>query len=341
MIPPGTFTRREFKNIRYNNLTMTKLIIQIPCFNEAETLPLTVQSLPRSLPGVDKIEFLIINDGSQDATTQVAQSIGVDHIIQLNQHNGLAKAFALGLDTSLKLGADIVVNTDADNQYNADDIEKLIAPILNNQADIVIGDRGVAQHPDFSPLKRFLQQSGSKILEKASGLSIPDATSGFRAFTREAALQTIVFSNYSYTLETLIQSGAKGLAVKYVPIRTNPKTRPSRLIRSLPQYLLVSATTILRTYAMYRALRFFVTIGITLIVVGLIPMVRFLIYYFQGHGSGNLQSLLLGSILIISGFQTLLIGIVADLISFNRKMLEEILYRERKRDNPTEINKAE
>ena len=319
--------------IRYNILKMTKLIIQIPSFNEAETLPLTIQSLPHTLPGVDQIEYLVIDDGSQDNTAQIAQSIGVDHVVQLSHHIGLARAFALGLDTCLKLGADIIVNTDADNQYNADDIAKLITPILNGKADIVIGDRGVAQHPEFSPLKRFLQKMGSQILETASGLSIPDATSGFRAFTREAALRTIVLSDYSYTLETLIQAGSKGLSVQYVPIRTNPKTRPSRLIRSLPEYLTLSSITIIRTYAMYRALRFFVTIGMILILVGLVPLIRFLVHYFQGHGSGNIQSLLIGAILIITGFQTLLIGIVADLVGFNRKMLEEVVYRLRKRDN--------
>lgn len=311
---------------------MTKLIIQIPCYNEAQTLPVTLRSLPKSLPGVDQIEVLIIDDGSQDRTIQSAIEEGVNHIVELHQHRGLATAFAIGLEAGLKLGADIIVNTDADNQYNAEDIQKLVAPILNNQADIVIGDRGVANHPEFSRIKRWLQQAGSKVLEYASGINIPDATSGFRAFTREAALRTVVLSEYSYTLETLIQAGSKHLVVKYIPVRTNPQVRPSRLIRNLSEYLLLSTTTIIRTYAMYRPLRFFVSIGAGTIALGVIPLIRFLIHYFQGRGSGNIQSLIVGAILIIVGFQTILIGILADLVSANRKMLEEILYRQRKND---------
>ncbi len=310
---------------------MTKLIIQIPCFNEEATLPETLHSLPKQISGVDEIEILVIDDGSNDQTALVAAREGVEHILRFPHHVGLATAFAAGLNASLEYGADIIVNTDADNQYAAADIEKLIQPILEKKADIVIGDRGVAHHPEFSPLKRLLQKWGSKVLEMTSGLEIPDATSGFRAYSREAALKTIVLSGYTYTLETLIQAGSKGLAVQYVPVRTNPQKRPSRLIRSLPQYLAISTITIIRSYAMYRALRFFTLIGGIFILGGIILGIRFLIiHYLLRTGGGNLQSLLLMAVLLIIGFQILLIGLLADLISFNRKILEETLYRLRK-----------
>ncbi len=310
---------------------MTKLIIQIPCYNEEATLPETLHSLPKHLPGVDEIEILIIDDGSSDQTALVAAREGANHLIRFPHHVGLATAFAAGLNASLEHGADIIVNTDADNQYNAEDIQKLIQPILDQKADIVIGDRGVTNHPEFSPLKRFLQKWGSKVLEITSGLDIPDATSGFRAYSREAALKTIVLSGYTYTLETLIQAGSKGLTVHYVPVRTNPKKRPSRLIRSLPEYLAISTITIIRSYAMYRALRFFTIIGGIFIFSGILLGLRFvIIHYILRTGGGNLQSLLLMAVLLIIGFQILLIGLLADLISFNRKILEEVLYRVRK-----------
>lgn len=312
---------------------MTKLIIQIPCYNEEQTLPETLQSLPRSINGIDKIETLIIDDGSQDKTAEVAIQCGAHHLLRFPQHVGLATAFASGLNACLELGADIIVNTDADNQYFAGDIEKLVAPIIEGKADIVIGDRGVANHPEFSPLKRALQRWGSKVLEWTSGLKIPDATSGFRAYSREAALKTIVLSGYTYTLETLIQTGSKGLLVHYVPVRTNPQKRPSRLIRSLPEYLALSTITIIRSYAMYRALRFFTIIGGLFILSGFLLGIRFLIiHYLLRTGGGNLQSLLLMAVLLIVGFQIILIGLLADLISFNRKILEELVYRSRKSD---------
>lgn len=310
---------------------MTKLIIQIPCYNEEQTLPETLQSLPRSVNGIDEIETLIIDDGSQDKTAKVASQCGAHHLLRFPQHVGLATAFASGLNACLELGADIIVNTDADNQYFAGDIQKLVAPIIEGKADIVIGDRGVSNHPQFSPLKRALQRWGSKVLEWTSGLKIPDATSGFRAYSREAALKTIVLSGYTYTLETLIQAGSKGLSVHYVPVRTNPQKRPSRLIRSLPEYLALSTITIIRSYAMYRALRFFTIIGGLFILSGLLLGIRFLvIHYLLRTGGGNLQSLLLMAVLLIVGFQIILIGLLADLISFNRKILEEVLYRLRK-----------
>lgn len=313
-----------------------KVIIQIPCYNEAEVLAHTISLLPRQIPGVDVVEVLIIDDHSSDATVDVARAAGADHILKLPHHTGLAGAFSAGLDACLRLGADIIVNTDADNQYNAQDILKLVAPILTGEAEIVVGDRGVATLPVFSPLKRKLQTWGSQVVSGASGLKVPDATSGFRAITREAALRTNVLSIYSYTLETLIQAGNNKMAVKSVPIQTNPPTRPSRLMRGIPEYLRHSSATILRSYTMYRPLRVFFNIGLILLLIGGVGVVRFLVYYFQGEGSGHVQSLIISAVLLIAGFQTWLIGLVADLIASNRKILEELLYRVRKTENNSE-----
>ena len=307
-----------------------KLIIQIPCFNEEATLPQTYTDLPTVIEGIDIIETLVIDDGSHDRTADVARSLGVDHVIQLNRNMGLATAFVEGLETSLEMGADIVVNTDADNQYRGGDIPRLVRPILEDRADIVVGDRGVMSVDDFSPLKRHLQRLGSWIVKLASGVDTPDATSGFRALSREAALRTVILSQYSYTLESLIQAGARRMTVKYVPVRVNPKTRRSRLMRGIPDYLMNSTATILRTYTMYRPLRVFFFLGGLMILAGLALGFRFLWYYFQGMGSGKVQSLILTAILLIVGFQIWLIGLVADLIGFNRKILEEILYRVRR-----------
>jgi glycosyltransferase involved in cell wall biosynthesis len=307
-----------------------KVIIQIPCYNEADVLAHTLSLLPRQIPGVDVVEVLIIDDHSSDATVDVARAAGADHILKLPHHTGLAGGFAAGLDACLQLGADIIVNTDADNQYNAEDILKLVAPILAGEAEIVVGDRGVATLPAFSPIKRRLQTWGSRVVSGASGFKVPDATSGFRAITREAALRTNVLSNYSYTLETLIQAGNNKMAVKSVPIRTNPPTRPSRLMRGIPEYLRHSSATILRSYTMYRPLRVFFNIGLILLLLGSVGVIRFLVFFFQGEGGGHIQSLILSAVLLIAGFQTWLIGLVADLIAFNRKILEEILYRVRK-----------
>ena len=307
-----------------------KLIIQIPCYEEAETLPHTLKALPRSLPGVDSIETLIIDDGSHDETAMAARSAGADHVIQLSHHTGLAGAFAAGLNASIQLGADIIVNTDADNQYNAEDICRLVQPILSGDAELVVGDRGVGTLSSFSPSKRFLQTWGSRIVSRAANLNTPDATSGFRALTREAALKTIIVSEYSYTLETLIQAGAHHMKVVSVPIRTNPMVRPSRLMKSVSEYLLNSGVTILRAFTMYRSLRVFTSFSLVLLLLGAVLIGRFLFYYFQGEGTGHVQSLILAAVLLIVGFQTFLIGLVADLISFNRKILEEILYRLRK-----------
>lgn len=307
-----------------------KLIIQIPCYNEAQTLPLTLRDLPRTLPGVDEIEWLVMDDGSADATAEVARAAGVDHVGRFPQHQGLGRAFFSGLEMALQAGADIIVNTDADNQYDAAYIPDLIAPILQRRADMVIGDRGVATLAHFSPTKRFLQRLGSWVVHSASGLDVPDATSGFRAFSREAALRVTVLSDYSYTLETLIQAGSRHLGVVYVPIAARPQTRKSRLMRSIPHYLLQSTLTILRSYAMYQPLRVFLILGLAMIALGLLPGLRFLYFFMLEQSAGHVQSLILAAVLLIVGFQTVLIGLLADLMGFNRKILEEILYRLRK-----------
>lgn len=307
-----------------------KLVIQIPCYNEEATLPRTLADLPEEIPGVDEIEILIIDDGSRDRTVPVAREHGVDHVLRLTQNMGLATAFVSGLEAALQLGADVIVNTDGDNQYRGEDIPRLVRPILEGRADIVVGDRGVMSVGEFSPLKRRLQRLGSWVVKLASGVDTPDATSGFRALSREAALRTIILSQYSYTLESLIQAGARRMAVTYVPIQVNPKTRSSRLMRNIPDYLMNSAATILRTYTLYRPLRVFLFLGALMILGGLVLGGRFLWFYVQGLGSGKVQSLILTAILLIAGFQSCLIGLVADLIGFNRKIMEEVLYRVRR-----------
>ncbi|MBI4927662.1 MAG: glycosyltransferase family 2 protein [Anaerolineae bacterium] len=304
-----------------------KLIIQIPCYNEGAVIADTLKLIPRRLEGFDQVEIVIIDDGSQDNTVEAALAAGVDHVVRI-KHQGLARAFAAGLDACLSLGADVIVNTDADNQYEAQDIATLLAPILAGKADLVVGDRGVASLEHFAPLKRRLQVWGSHVVSRAAGVNIPDATSGFRALTREAALRTLVLSDYSYTLETLIQAGNSRMAVMSVPIRTNPPTRPSRLIRTITSYLRNSSVTIVRSYSMYRPLRVFGAIGALLILGGVIIGARFLVMrYLLDRDVNQLQSLILAAVLAIVGFQTLLIGLVADLIAFNRKILEEVLYR--------------
>jgi len=306
-----------------------KLIIQIPCYNEAETLAHTISLLPRRMAGVDAVEVLVIDDCSSDATLAVARAAGADHIVRLTHHVGLAGGFAAGLEACVKLGADLIVNTDADNQYNAHDIPRLVEPLLSGQAELVVGDRGVATLAEFSPFKRRLQVLGSQVVSGASGLNVPDVTSGFRAMTREVALRTMVLSKYSYTLETLIQAGDRRFKVLSIPIRTNPPTRPSRLMRGIGDYLANSSVTILRAYTLYRPLRVFFYAGGLLFAMGLLLLGRFLYFYLTNAGSGHVQSLIVGAVFLIVGFQTWLIGLVADLIAFNRKILEEINYKVR------------
>lgn len=304
-----------------------KLIIQIPCFNEEKTLPITLKALPKSIDGIDEIEVIIIDDGSSDKTVKVAKEFGVKNIFSLNKNYGLARAFSYGLNKAIELGADIVVNTDADNQYCADDIEKIVIPILNNKADMVVGERPISDIKHFSLSKKMLQKLGSKVMSLISGIKINDAPSGFRAFSRRAAMSINVFDNYTYTLETIIQANAKGLVVENVPIRVNKEERPSRLISNIFVYILRSILTMTRMFIVYRPFRFFATISAIFLILGLLIGGRFLYYYFVGEGSGHVQSLILASILIITGVQTFVVAIASDLLSINRKLLEDIQMR--------------
>ena len=309
-----------------------KLIIQIPCYNEEGTLPITVADLPRHIEGIDIIEYLIINDGSKDRTVEVAREIGVHHIVSFKANRGLAAGFTAGLDTCLKLGADVIVNTDADNQYCGADIEKLIVPILKGLADIVIGERPIDETEHFSPLKKRMQKVGSLVVRMASGTDIPDAPSGFRAYSREAALRLNVINTYTYTLETIIQAGHNRIPILSVSIRTNPETRESRLFKSMSSYIRRSMTVILRAFMMYKPLKFFSFLGGAVSVIGLVFIIRWLVFVVQGHGSGNIQSLVFAAMLIMVGVQLIIAGLLADIIAANRKILEDIQYRVRKTD---------
>ena len=307
-----------------------KLIVQIPCYNEERTLPETIADIPRQIEGIDQVEVLIIDDGSRDRTVEVAHEIGVDHIVRNKRNIGLARSFRKGIDACLVRGADIIVNTDGDNQYCGADIPKLVAPILAGRADIVIGDRETDKIKHFSPVKKLLQHLGSGVVRKLAGIWVPDTVSGFRAFSREAAIRLNVVSSFSYTIETVIQAGKRQLFVDSIPIRTNPKTRDSRLFKSIPHFIQNSLGTMVRMYAMYQPLRLFFFLGSLLILIGALPILRFLFFYFTSGGGGHIQSLLLGSVLIILGFITFLVGLVADLISFNRQLLEMTLERVRR-----------
>jgi len=307
-----------------------KLIIQIPCYNEEETLELAYRDLPRQIKGIDEIEYLIINDGSQDHTVEKARELGFHHIVSFKQNKGLAQGFMAGLDACLHLGADIIVNTDADNQYCGADIKKLVRPILENKADIVIGERPIDQTEHFSWQKKKFQHLGSWVVRIASGTDIPDAPSGFRAYSREAALRMNVVNEYTYTLETIIQAGHNKIAMTSVPIRTNGETRPSRLFTSMWKYMKRSATVITRSFVMYRPLKFFSIVGGILFLIGAVLGIRFLIFMAMGDGKGHIQSLILTAILIMMGFQTITIGLLGDTIAANRKILEDVQYRVRK-----------
>nr|WP_246438473.1 glycosyltransferase family 2 protein [Novosphingobium piscinae] len=306
------------------------MVIQIPCYNEEETLPATLADLPRSIPGVDVIETLIIDDGSKDRTVAVARELGVNHIVQ-NKHNvGLATSFRRGLEACIDLGADIIVNTDGDNQYCGADIAKLVEPIVAGRCDVVIGDRRTQEIAHFSPAKRLLQRLGSFVVRKFTGVKVPDAVSGFRAISRDAAMVLNIVSPFSYTIEMLIQVGHKGLAYESVPIRTNPKTRDSRLFKSVFRFIERSVTTLIRMYSMYRPLKVFVTVGSLMTVIGVIPMLRFLYFYFFVSGEGKIQSLVIGLAIMTIGVLTIMMGLMADLIRHNRRLLEMTLEKVRR-----------
>lgn len=311
---------------------MVKLIVQIPCFNEEATLPQTIADIPRKIPGIDSVEVLVIDDGSTDRTGEVALECGADYLIRNRNNKGLARTFRVGLDAALAAGADIIVNTDGDNQYAGWDIPLLVKPILDGQADFVIGDRQTGSVSEFSTSKKILQNVGSRAVRALSGVDVPDAVSGFRAFSREVAMNMNVVSSFSYTIETLIQVGKKHYAVASVPISTNPKTRSSRLFKSIPQFIGRSGSTMLRIYAMYQPMRIFFAFGLLAILIGSLPVFRFLYYYFSGSGEGMIQSLVIGGVLVLIGGLSLMFGLIADIINFNRQLIEMTLERVRRLD---------
>ena len=313
-----------------------KLIIQIPCYNEEETLELAYNDLPKHIDGIDTIEYLIINDGSKDNTVARARELGFHHIVSFKRNKGLAKGFMAGIDACLHLGADIIVNTDADNQYCGEDIEKIVRPIIEQKADIVIGERPIDQTEHFSWKKKKFQHLGSWVVRVASGTDIPDAPSGFRAYSREAALRLNVVNEYTYTLETIIQAGNNKTAMTSVPIRTNPETRPSRLFSSMWRYMRRSAAVIVRSFMMYRPLRFFMILGGVLFLCGFLLGVRYLVFMLSGDSAGHVQSLILAAILLLMGVQSMVAGLLSDLIAANRKLLEDIQYRVRKMETGAE-----
>lgn len=312
-----------------------KLVIQIPCLNEENTLPMTISSIPRKIQGVDEIEILVIDDGSTDRTFEVAKQLGVDHIRRFTSTKGLAVAFMTGLDTCLKLGADIIVNTDGDNQYQGQEIHRLIRPILEGKADIVVGDRNIEKIPHFSFVKKKLQRIGSWVVRQLSNTTVPDTTSGFRAYNREAAMQINVVSQFTYTLETIIQAGKKNISITHIPVKTNEKMRESRLYRSTWSYIKKSAATILRVYAMYEPLKIFFYTGGLIFLAGFALGLRFVYFYFTDKGAGHIQSLILAAVLLILGFQIGVIGLISDLIFANRKLIEDLLYRVRRMELPS------
>lgn len=307
-----------------------KLIVMVPCYNEEQTLPLVINSIPRKIKGIDQVETMIIDDGSKDKTVEVAKQLKVDHIIRHSSNKGLARTFETGLEACLRLGADIIVNTDGDNQYPQADIPKLVEPILSGQAEMVIADRQTSQIKHFSPLKKFLQNFGSWVVRVLSGVKIPDAVSGFRAYSREAAQQLHIVTDFSYVIETIIQASKKKIAITSVPVTTNPKTRESRLFDSMWGHVKKSGSTIVRVFAMYEPLKTFTFLAVFMLLPGIFLGARFLYFYFlNGSGAGHIQSLILAAVLIIVGFQVFLIGLIADLIAGNRKMMEKMMRREK------------
>ena len=312
-----------------------KLIVQIPAFNEEATIAQALRDLPKKIDGITSIETLVIDDGSSDGTADAARKAGANHILQLKTHRGLSSAFVAGIDAALRLGADIIVNTDADNQYNAADIARLVAPIVKGTAEVVIGDREVAKSPHMSPVKRTLQRLGSWTVGLASGVQVADVTSGFRAFSREAAIQINVFNPFTYTLETVIQAGNRNLGVQSVAVRTNAPTRPSRLYSGMGTYLRKSVATIFRIYTLYRPLKTFFAIGAALLFLGFILGARFLWYFVQGDRGGHVQSLILAAVFLITGFHTWLIALLADLIAVNRRLSEDVLVRIKRLESPS------
>lgn len=318
-----------------------KLIIQIPCFNEAETLEVTLNDLPKHIDGIDEIEYLVIDDGSSDNTAEVAKKWGVHYVVKFRRNKGLAKGFMAGLDACLKNGADIIVNTDADNQYCGEDIERLVRPIIDKKAHIVIGERPIDDTEHFSPLKKKMQHFGSWVVRKASRTCIPDAPSGFRAYSRDAALRINVINDYTYTLETIVQAGREKMAITSVPIRTNPELRKSRLFHSMWAYIKKSMLTIIRAYMMYRPLFFFFVIGIILTLIGSTFFIRYFVFMCMGESAGHTQSLIFASTLILAGVQTIIVGLLGDVISANRKILQDIQYHVRKMDYDKESGRDE
>lgn len=303
-----------------------KLVIQIPCYNEEETLPITFKDLPREIEGIDEIRTLVIDDGSTDRTIDVAKKIGVDHIISFNRHKGLSRAFAAGIEKSLELGAGVIVNTDADNQYCGKDIERLVRPIIEGRADVVIGDRETDKIQHFSWIKRRLQKFGSKVVRRLSNTAVPDAVSGFRAYSREAAMRINILTEFSYTIENLIQLGNQKISIISVPVRVNKTIRESRLFRGMPTFVTHQIATVLRVYATYKALKAFSVVALVIIIPGIIGFVRFLYYYFTSGGQGHIQSLIFSAVLLNVGFLIFVFGVIADLVSNNRKLIEKVLY---------------
>jgi glycosyltransferase involved in cell wall biosynthesis len=316
-----------------------KLIVQIPCFNEEQTLPQAIAEIPREIPGIDCVEVLVIDDGSSDGTAEVAWQSGADHVIRHKANKGLAETFRTGIDISLRLGADIIVNTDGDNQYAGTGIPALIRPILDREAELVVGDRQVRRNPHYSSVKRRLHALGTAVVQRLSRTEVTDPVSGFRAFSRDAAMLLNIVSPFSYTIETLIQAGSHQIAVATVPIETNTATRSSRLFKSIPHFVVNSLATMLRVYAMYHPLRMFGYIGIALALAGLIPILRFLYFFMTGDGDGHVQSLVLGGVLVLMGFLALLFAILADLVNFNRRLVETTLQKVRRLEIELEMHR--